>query len=217
MKIFFAVSLALLLGACASPGRIPLDYRGADAGSVVISIGQTRKTSYPLYSLVFRKQHRSADPQQGEEGSFMYAPFGIFEKSEADYQSDQEKGSIFVKSLPPGEYEIYKLDISWTTGMAQGSFSSTKDFSIPFEVKPNATTYLGNYQANRTDGKNLFGMTVPGGAVFVVANRKESDIALVKDKITHAHGEIIDATPSPKSVGSPYFVDQGIGGQFEGR
>jgi hypothetical protein len=205
MLRLLATVIALLLVGCAAPDRVPTDYAGSDAGKVVLGIGATNGTSYSSYSLLFRKRG-SSSAEKSATGHFTYYQTNMFYKQAADYQSSAESGVVLVRSLPPGDYEIYNFNIFFNGGTVQNNYGSRTDFSIPFSVKPGRATYLGNYQANKLTGKNFFGLSLPAGAVFVVADRLESELALAETKTKSQLGAAQDATPQPSQIGNPFFA-----------
>lgn len=198
--------LCLFLVGCATVDRVPTDYTGPDAGRVVLGIGAAAGTSYSSYSLFFRKRDVPGGAEKAAQGRFAYFQTNIFFKQVADYQSPAESGVVLVHSLPPGEYEIFNFDVFLNGGTIQNNFGSRTDFSIPFKVRPGLTTYLGNYQANKLTGKNLLGLSIPAGAVFLVTDRLESEMSIAQTKATSALGAGQNATPQPAQIRNPFFV-----------
>ena len=99
------------------------------------------------------------------------------------------------------------IDIFLNAGTVTKNFGSKQNFSIPFTVKPGKVSYLGNYQANGIWGENMFGMSLAAGAVFVVSNRSESEVALARNKEPKLPGEVENFTPNVPAVASPFFVE----------
>jgi hypothetical protein len=207
MKQFLSAITLLLLVGCASIERVPTDYAGPDAGTVVIGIGAAAGTSYSSYAMLFRKRYSV----QGTEspttiGRLTYFQTNIFYKQQPDYQRESEAGVVLINSLPPGDYEIYNFDVFYNSMAMQRNYSSRAPLSIPFTVRSNETTYLGNYQANRLDGRNLLGLPLPAGAVFVVSNRSKTEMEIAQAKKKGITGSFADATPDVKAIASPFFI-----------
>lgn len=199
--LIFALALAISAG-CASVPDVANEYSGADAGRVAIGIGTAKGTYYNVYSLFFRKV--------GEKKSDRFAYFheNMFTAQKRDYENALESGVVQSFRLSPGDYEIFNFSIFLNGGTVQNTYGSKQEFSIPFTVKSNETTYLGNYQANKVMGKNFFGLPLPAGAVFIVSNREKDDLELVKKRITNvAFGAVINATPVVATIRNPFFVD----------
>ena len=199
-KLILSLAIALITG-CATFDRLPTDYAGPDAGKVVISIGAASGTSYSSYSLLFRRRETSSvNDTKRTQGQFVFFQKNMFSKQKPDYQAAAESGVVLVQSLPPGSYEIFNFDIFFNAGTVQNNYSSKLPFSIPFIVRPGQTTYLGNYQANKMTGRNLFGIPLPAGAVFVVSNRRGAELAIAQMKDKSVATEATDATPDVKTV-----------------
>lgn len=204
MKKILAILAVIMISACGSMPEVRNEYQGADAGRIAIGIGAIANTHYSSYSLQFRK----VGDKEGESNRFVYFQHNEFSAQKRDYNSKEENGVVQSFLLPPGDYEIYNFDVFLNSGTVQKNFGSRNDFSIPFRVRPNETTYLGNYQANLTVGKNLFGMSIPAGAVFVVTDREMADLALVKKRLPNvSFGTISNAAPTAKSIANPFFVE----------
>lgn len=201
---------AVLLSACASaPPPIPTNYAGPDAGQVLVGIGAAKGTNYSSYSFYFRRADAApqADVKQAS-GRFIYLQSNIFSSQKRDYDSAQENGVVLLSSLPPGKYEIHNFNIHLNAGTTQLNFGSKSDFSIPFEVQAGKAVYLGNYQANAIQGKNMLGLSAPAGAVFVVESRLDRDIALARARSGQPSvaPQVLDATPSASSINNPFFA-----------
>lgn len=195
---------ALMLSACGSIPDVRNEYQGPDAGRIAIGIGASANTHYSSYSLNFRK----LGDRDGDSNRFVYFQLNEFSAQKRDYDNAEENGVVQSFRLPPGDYEIFNFDVFLNGGTVQKNFRSRKEFSIPFKVRSNETTYLGNYQANLVMGKNFFGMSMAAGAVFVVTDREKADIELVKKRIPNVLiGPISNATPTAKSIANPFFVE----------
>lgn len=205
MKIILILLTVFTLSACVSIPEVRNEYQGADAGRIVIGIGASKNTQYSSYSLIFRK----IGDKNSEPSRFVYFQESLFSAQKRDYDNAVENGVVQSFRLPPGDYEIFNFNIFLNGGTIQKNFSSRVDFSIPFKVRANETTYLGNYQANTVIGKNLFGLPMPAGAIFIVNNREIEDIELAKNRLPNASfGPILNATPTVQSIANPYFVDK---------
>lgn len=207
MYRFLTVLTLSLLVACAGVPGGPDDHPGPRAGKVVIGIGASADTSYSSYSLLYRRMDQRALPvDQQQVGRISFYQKSITSAQHPDYESPAEAGVVLVETLPAAEYEIFNFEIFSDAGLVKNNYSSRKPFSIPFKVAAGKTTYLGNYQANRIIGKNIFGDPLPNGAVFAVTNRADDDIRLSRGKDILVSADPIDATPVPARIGSPFFV-----------
>lgn len=206
MKRFVLLALVLLLTACSTIERVPTDYKGADSGRVVVSIGATDKV-YSHYALLFRKRDETLPVEKRAIGQFNYSGVSILPMMRrGDYNGPHGRGDVLVQTLPPGEYEIYSYKIHMYTGMAEATYWSNIPLSIPFSVKAGETVYLGNYTAYKQTGKNIIGIPVPAGAVFVVESRLSEDLAVARKKGETVPETVVDLTPKPAQLTTPVFV-----------
>lgn len=205
LRLILAAAAALLTS-CASTPRLPSDYKGPDAGHVVLGFGAAAGTSYSSYTLFFRRAPRPADGAAAPVGNFTYFQTNLFYAQKPDFQGPTEQGVVLVSSMPPGDYELFNFDIFLNAGTMTRNFGSRKDFSIPFTVRPGRIAYLGNYQANGMRGDNVLGISLAAGAVFAVSNRADSEITIARAKAPRLSGEVEDFTPAVAAVASPFFV-----------
>src|SRR5258705_13706205 len=155
MRATIWIAAAFLLSSCAP--AISTRYSGNDAGYAVIGVGAASTTEYSSYTFLFRRAGKK------DTGRFTYIQHNIFSSQKPDYSNKKESGVVEVATLPPGMYELVNFDIfSNRLGRPQVNYSSRKEFSIPFEIRPGEAVYLGNYQANIIKGRNFFGLPVDG-------------------------------------------------------
>ncbi len=207
----YLIFLIVLLSGCASVNTIPTDYKGVDAGKVVIGIGAATGTRYSSYSFLFRKRGQTNHSSE-DDSRLTFFQDNVFLTQKLDYENDAEGGVVLVASMPPGEYEIFNFDVylnGYTPGLGniQKDFSSKSSFSIPFNVKAREVTYLGNYQANLFTGKNYFGMDIPAGAQFVVEDRATTEFPIAQKKGLIAE-PFINSTPVVTKIGNPFFIKE---------
>ena len=203
-RCLVSLCVAFLAG-CASTSQIPSNYAGADAGKVVLGLGAMNAgAAYSSYDLRFRR----VDGAQTDTATnnFSYLSNNVFSSKKPDYQDAKETGVVIVKSLPAGKYEIINFNIFLNMGMTSSNFSSRAPFSIPFTVKAGQVTYLGNYQANKTTGKNTFGMEVPTGAVFAISQRQTAEVAIARGLDAALPATVEDSAPAAASINSQFFV-----------
>ncbi|MBI4987909.1 MAG: hypothetical protein HZC23_03715 [Rhodocyclales bacterium] len=204
MKPYYSLVAALMLSACSSIPDVRNEYQGSDAGRVAIGIGASSNTYYSSYAFMFRK----VGENNVDSNRFVYFQDNVFSAQKRDYDNPEENGVVQSFRLAPGYYEIFNFDVFLNGGTIQKNFGSKKDFSIPFNVRPNETTYLGNYQANMVTGKNFFGFTILAGAVFVVTDREKADLDHVKKRLPNvSFGPVSNATPKVKAIANPFLVE----------
>jgi len=124
-----------------------------------------------------------------------------------NFSEAETRGIVFFAQLAPAEYEIFRFELSQFRGqLGSTTFRSNIAFSIPFSVAEGRATYLGQFLSVAAYGKNVFGMSVPGGGYFVVSDQMERDVGLLQSQRTdfdfaNVHRALID----PKQLGLPFF------------
>ncbi|KDM93496.1 hypothetical protein EA58_01125 [Photobacterium galatheae] len=148
------------------------NYQSQDQGYLILSISASDGTEYGAYSIDFQSE-------KGDFGRVNYFQNNIFYKSEREFDDKDSNGVIKVETMKPGRYEI----VNWSVSKANEdvSWSARENFSIPFEIKSNKVTYIGEYQAHKTEATNLLGMTVQSFAVFTINDESERDINFAKN------------------------------------
>ena len=194
LYVVLAISLITILG-CATVNHIPLNQSGGEVGYAVISIGHAKGTNYSSYKMLFRTKDKTAQNAVG------YKTPVFSKKNKTDFEDERTIGTVELLRLPAGEYEIYNFDVFENLGMAQTNYSAKKEFSIPFTIKPNEATYLGEYIAVNIGGKFISASV--GGAYFMVDNKIKRDLEYVKMYHGMAFDTISNTVPVPEDVGCP--------------
>jgi hypothetical protein len=201
-----------MLAACTT--GVPPAYRGADSGKVVIGIGATNNTYYKSHTFLFHRMgtKKTSMPLESEGNFLTYYqnPSALHTSQTHDYETNAENGAILLAELAPGDYEIYNFSSVLRSGGGYFEIASSKsDFSIRFTVRPNETTYLGNYQANAIRSSTALFLKYSSGIVFVVSDRMRDDITLLMKRHPDVNlGKTIDYTPSVASIMNPFFVEK---------
>ena len=205
MKRLLIVLLALLTSACAT--KLPIDYKGADAGTVIVGLGAT-DTQFQSWTLLFR---RKGDATKAI-GSFYYQKKGFLGTgTKPDYESDdkgiEEHGVVLAASLPPGDYELYGVSEFLNGGTIQITYTSREPLSMPFTVRRGTVAYLGNYQATSFKGRNLIGIPVVAGAFYAVEDRRLADMAIAVQKgLVSGRITVEDFTPASATLTGQVLV-----------
>jgi len=176
-------------------GELTGKYAGADAGFLVTALTSRPDIPYYSYSLNFRTKDR------GATSSVWWGQADMLDVRKLDIDDNQEKGIVEVRRLPPGEYEFFNFRVEMNTSFREW-WSSKKEFAIPFTIKPGEATYVGEFMAVGVKGKNLFGLTVPDGAYFVLSNKiaRDTDIAKRKEP---GIVDVISAVIDPGTLSNP--------------
>jgi hypothetical protein len=197
----------VLLAGCAI--GLPTDYQGPDAGHAVIGIGATKDTHYNSYSLLFHRIDTPAPHGGVRESGWLSYYESMISLQQRDYDDAQESGVVITADLPPGRYELYDFN-AFDHGGRNTYYRSPWPFSIPFVIEPGKTVYLGNYQANGPQAKNVQGLSLHAALAFVVEDRQARDVAIARThpEASSLASSVEDATPVVASIGSPRFVSR---------
>jgi hypothetical protein len=150
-----------LLAGCATKYDRLRNYTGQDFGTVVVSLGQTRENTMNYSNVWFKAKG-------GEDlGYFAYAPKYLPSPSPKDFSTSRGKGTLLVKKLPPGEYEITDYSTGSDYGNSVVTYRSRTPMSVPFTVKTGEVSYLGQY---------LVGIRKELGAELEVSDESQRDL-----------------------------------------
>ncbi len=196
IKHVFITTIIITICSCATVNYIPKNYSGVDAGYAIVSIGHTKKTKYCSYKLLIRTKDKTA------QNAVHYMPRNYTMDNGVNFENNKIIGSVELLKLPPGDYEIYNVDVFENLGLFQTNYRAEKEFSIPFTIKPNETIYLGEYIAVNIGG-NFLGASI-GGAYFIVKDKTKRDIEYIKNDYPSTKlGKIINVVPIPEEIGCP--------------
>lgn len=184
-KLYMAL-VALSLTSCVvvSPSTLPSDVGNKPLekyGVVFGSIGEDRGNGgFSAQGIYYRKVGSK------ESGQFFFGNNGVRDTPK-DFTNGKIMGSVFIARLPPGEYEVYNLYFFENRAQfGTATFTAKQDFSVHFTVKEGKPVYLGEFLGRRLTGKNIFRIRITGGGYFVVSNKLERDVSLLR-----ARGEAV--------------------------
>lgn len=155
----------MLVTGCAHP-TVALDHNPdshPDKGIVFLSLTQSG-TDVPI-SWHYRETTPDEDKKPIKGSIYSYSA------KTPDFNSPV--GGLGVASLPAGEYEFYKCLYGGNT------YYVSKDFSIPFFIKPGTANYIGNVHID----------ILPRSARFKLSlfDKSDRDISLIKSKYKYVH------------------------------
>lgn len=197
MKIITCIFFSILLSGCQTIG-MSTNYKGDDAGYLVLGIGATPKSPLMSYGLIIKNT-------TGGRTARMFMQHG-FVWDTPEYNNEFGAGIVEVLSLQPGRYELCNFSVNSIAGGGSKEQFSREDFSVPFEVKAGETVYLGNFEAAIDFYEGLFGIEAAEWTGFKVRSIPEHDL-----KIAHAENNKIstnvytNVTPDPKTIHPAFF------------
>ena len=86
-------------------------------------------------------------------------------------------GMLNVLELPYGEYAL----VNWTSSGRPKSFYPVDFYTQYFTIKENAATYIGNLHIETLYGRNIFGMTIDGGAEPMCEDKSDRDFEFFQE------------------------------------
>ncbi|MBB6087965.1 hypothetical protein [Wenzhouxiangella marina] len=113
-------------------------------------------------------------------------------KTPVDFETETIQGSVFWMPLPPGDYEIFRVNYEFTGGPVIQRFYNEEPFSIPFTISEGRTSYLGQFMGNVTWGRSLLGTKTAAGGYFELENMQERDFELLSAKYSDFNAESAD-------------------------
>lgn len=177
-KIFTVMILGITLSGCETMKPVP-EYAGADAGYLVVSMGEGVDTNYSSYKLFYQNK---VDTKMS--GGVHFSSAGFIGPPTLDFKGE-ERGVVLVKNLPPGDYELINFEIYHNGANITPSmwWKSKENFSIPFKISAGTATYLGDFKAVGLLFRSFLGQKhAIGGAYFVVTDKSDRDIPIAKQK-----------------------------------
>jgi len=111
-----------------------------------------------------------------------------------DFKKRDIQGTTFSIPLKPGKYEIYGLRFYYQHGQAGKAFYNKNPFSIPIEIEPNRTTYIGAFTAKGVWDKNIFGKTIPASGFFELTDERERDLGFILSKRPDLDAKTVDVS-----------------------
>ena len=196
-KLLALLGVVVSLAGCGAPGAA--NYKGADAGTLVLSIGYT-EPSTDYYNMYYRTV--AAPTRLGAVS--IHTSSDIFRV--IDY-TGADTGSVVADRLAPGTYEFFKVVASGQDGT---SHTSTNDFSLPFVIKPGETTYLGSFTGmliteKKRDWLLFQDYDAPAGVYFVVSDQHERDLAIARKREPNLPAVTV-SVPEEVVLPKPYFA-----------
>ena len=185
-------------------------HSGSDAGYLVVGLAayDTMESRAIQYTLDYRRVESS------DTGSVSFSPKKKLElmpflNRKTDFEDGNEMDVVEVRRLPPGKYELFKVDGALYGGVIQWRWQSKNSFSIPFTIETGNATYVGHFQGHSTSVRSFvsLGAPLPSGAYFVVSNQSDHDLQIARKKVA-TFQEVKSAVPDVVELNSEYFLQE---------
>ena len=178
MKLLIIVT-TFFLSSCATV-EVDKTYHGSDAGYALISldldVGKGAEVYNHHQTAGLMYSSKDSEKEWGEE----LIKVATFNKEPTQnailIESENQLSKVALIPLKPGDYWIsYYL-----AGKIDRQYLIDKHVYVPFTIKPNQVSYLGNYHAIETWERRLLVLRLPIGAYFIVKDAREKDIQQAK-------------------------------------
>ncbi|MTW12173.1 hypothetical protein GM658_16330 [Pseudoduganella eburnea] len=159
------------------------NYDGADAGVVIASAGSFKGSGFTSSSVTFRRR--------GTEDllSFSYSPKQDWYpgKDVPDFETSMTSGVVFVKRLPPGEYEFQSTDGYKLHGGNGYHCWKPVPSVATFTVSPGEVIYLGRYVTTSSTKTCV---------TLYISNEQETDMSVAKARSPIPVNEVHSYAPA---------------------
>jgi hypothetical protein len=128
-------------------------------------------------------------------------------KTRDDFDTETSAGGVFAFSLPAGQYVFQNFRLYQSNGMFSQNWSSKQDYAIPFEIRANMTNYVGEIKLDPMTGKNVFGMSVQAGGVWLISDQQARDLELLRTLRPEIPlTNVVSVIPTRKDVFTPLVL-----------
>ena len=134
--------------------------------------------------------------------------FNIFNgKTKDDFDTETSAGGVFAFSLPAGKYVFHNFRLYQSSGMFSQDWTSKQDYAIPFEVRADATNYVGEIKLDPMTGKTIFGLPAQAGGVWLISDQEARDVELLaKLRPEIPLKNVVSVVPTRKDVFTPWVL-----------
>jgi len=144
------------------------DYRGKDAGTLVVALGSIGQP-LNLYQWHYRKLGRASG-----DATFAYQPHNFLSSRQPDFNG-HETGIVQVLHLPPGDYEVYTFNAAGAGYAHSETLRPRKEFSLPFTIKAGEASYIGDFAAVSVAASGPFGVSYTRDIYVVISDQHVRD------------------------------------------
>ncbi len=188
--------LALAFGGCASkPNQVSaesLSNAPADNGILVASYARPSPNErFSTENVLFRKKGQRRWREIGIN-TLPLVPLKF------DFQNEDSCGSLYVVSLPAGDYEIYDFSVIQSVFGGTIMHSPSSPFSIPFTVGAGKISYLGELKIDRIEAAKFLGLPGSDQVRFDLSDQNARDIAILHGKYPELTAPVEIVKPGPQ-------------------
>ncbi len=193
---------------CVTNSLVPQPITEADLSETngVLVGSFSRDPSGPkYYSQTFRFKNVST----GKEHSVSSQPsFNMFSgKTSDDFKLSNSHGGVFALSLPAGEYTFHNFRLYQSNGYFEQNWTSQEPYSIPFSIQANKVNYVGEIKLSPLTAKNVFGIKVQAGGVWIISDQKNRDFGVIATKHPEIPlNQVVSVIPERKEIFTPLVI-----------
>jgi hypothetical protein len=188
---------AAVTGLACGPAQARGEYKGADAGILVVAFGSLgeQAASYTIwYKVAGQRPGWFPDVISYDPSSFLF-------NRTPDY-TGHEIGQVHILHLKPGAYDFYRAAIFNPTGILFSTWDSP-EFSLPFSIKPGEVTYAGDIAGAALWKRGLF-----SGGYYVVSDQHERDLEVARKKDLNLPATVTIAVPDVSGMADKALLSQ---------
>lgn len=204
LPVLLLACLALLAGCSTQPAQISkeeLMHLPAGNGLLIATYARPSPTErFSIENVYYRKLGQKTGGEIGIN-VLPYLPLAF------DFQEPGSCGSLFIASLPAGDYEFYSFYVEHTVFGGQAYLRPAYEFSTPFKVEAGKACYIGELKMFRLRMPNrLLGMPIkPDNVRLELSDQSSRDLALFKKKYPESALPVTIALPGADAK-NPYII-----------
>lgn len=158
-----------MLTACSTVPQKPATSAQAPAGHGTVLVRVTANSLKKMFS--FSLEARPSGSKGAQQGIF-FAGWGMQSEGYWTVVEDHlDKGQLVALQIPAGSYEFYRFHAQTATIAGTKSITPNPYFSVPFNVSPGETVYLGEVYFQFNDRSRPYLRTDLGDTFFAISIR----------------------------------------------
>lgn len=176
--LFFIPLITIVTGCSMTKEQIQSSKPVDKSLGIVLAAVTTVKVKYIEDANYYLRETGTKEEQRIDafEGS-------IFGKHD-DYPEDKSRdGSLIALPLKTGSYELCNWGLYIATGVSFTDIHPAKPpVPLKFTISPGEITYIGDLHIDPLMGKNLLGISIPGGGNPGISDNSAVDLQLLRKK-----------------------------------
>jgi len=194
----------------------PTAFAGERDGTLVLTIDYpTVSGAFEYYYDHFQLEIQRQDHSERKTICYSHTWLTFYScESKSDFSKAGEEGAVQVLELSAGEWEVRSFRVM----AGQMTFWPKNDFSIPFTIRPERATYIGDFHPIGCLYKGpLLGVTMAGPVRLLITDKSARDIPIAQSKKADL-GPIDVSVFDVDTLGNPWLTGHDnpvVAAQFE--